>query len=102
MNILEWVLRHNYFSFADRNQLQTDGVAMGTPAAVAVSDLSLTWHEEKKIPPSIITIIYFKRFIDDVLIIGNPHTAHLVLDIIDSATRWLKAITEYFLSDMMY
>ena len=50
ISILEWILKNNYFKFADKTYRQTDGIAMGTPCAVAIADLALSWHEYKNIP----------------------------------------------------
>jgi len=67
LKVLKIVMENNIFKFGDTFWLQTQGTAMGTPAAPLYSILTFGYHENT----SILNIfkprlLYYKRFIDDI------------------------------------
>jgi hypothetical protein len=71
---LHLVLRFNYFQFGDTMWHQTTGTAMGTPVAPAFASLYLAYFEAQLTPEFEASIVYFRRYIDDGLIIWRPRT----------------------------
>ena len=68
LRVLELVMTRNIFQFDDTYWLQTDGTAMGTSAACMYAMLYYAYHERQSILPTHgRNLLYFKRFIDDVL-----------------------------------
>ena len=90
MKILHWVLTHNYYGFNGKIYLQSNGIAMGTPCAVAIADLALAWHEFKNFPILPRDFLY-RRFLDDMLLIGDARIGHTLLTIIGSAPARIDA-----------
>jgi hypothetical protein len=64
-----WVLNSMYLKFEDKHYLQIKGTAMGTPFAVVYAIIYLHYHESTVLSTLRFTPIYFKRFIDDILLI---------------------------------
>jgi len=63
-------MEHNIFSFADTFWLQLSGTAMGTPVACTYAMISFRQYENTEILPEFQpNLIYYKRYIDDIL--GN-------------------------------
>jgi Reverse transcriptase (RNA-dependent DNA polymerase) len=74
IRLLEYVLKNNYCNFDGINYLQVKGTAMGTPVAVAYSNIFL-YGVEKPILAKIVPSFY-TRFIDDIYsIFDNPEDA---------------------------
>lgn len=74
MDLLAFLLTHNYFMFGGVHYLQIQGVAMGTTCAPAYANLFLgAWEKEMLEGPLLecyTKFIYlYKRYIDDVLLI---------------------------------
>jgi len=68
LHVLEIVMNNNVFSFGDTFWLQTDGTAMGTPAAPLYSIITYGVHENTVLLPRYgRNLLYYKRFIDDIL-----------------------------------
>lgn len=69
-DLLEWVLRNNYFEFNGQLYHQIKGTAMGTPCAPMYANLFLISYEEecRKLKPRTWPLKYF-RFIDDIFFI---------------------------------
>ena len=94
MELLRWVLLHNYCSFDDKTYLQKKGTAMGTPTAVVYSNIFLYGIEKKlllKHPP-----LYYTRYIDDIYaIFHNTETAEAYVSDFNSHCEsiTLEAIT---------
>lgn len=71
---LHLILRFNYFQFGDTMWHQITGTAMGTPVAPAFASLYLAHFETQLIPEFETSVVYFRRYIDDGLIIWHPRT----------------------------
>jgi hypothetical protein len=64
------VLSYNYFEYGDTNWKQKAGIAMGTPAAVAIANLYLAFYEQSSVLPLFRSnLVLFNRFIDDLFIV---------------------------------
>ena len=75
MEIVNFVLSNNFFSFEGKSYHQIYGTAMGTPMAPTVANLFMGWLEKKLLDNSPVTIEmkHWKRFIDDICILWlNP------------------------------
>jgi hypothetical protein len=67
IKVLRTIMENNIFTFGDTYWLQTQGTAMGTPAAPLYSILTFGYHENTSILPNFKSqLIYYKRFIDDI------------------------------------
>jgi len=67
LKVLKIIMENNIFKFGDTFWLQTQGTAMGTPAAPLYSILTFGYHENTVIIPTFQSnLIYYKRFIDDI------------------------------------
>lgn len=70
MDLLEWVLRHNYIEFGDTKWLQIKGTAMGTPVAVTFANIYLGMLELELSAKGGTLLrqntLYHKRYIDDI------------------------------------
>ena len=67
------IMKNNVFSFGDTYWLQTSGTAMGTPCACMLATLYFSYHERTKILPKYAShIIFYRRFIDDVICLWSP------------------------------
>ena len=69
VQLSEWVLNNMYLTFCDTHYLQTNGTAMGTPFAVVYAIIYLHHHESTVMSKLRFKPIYFKRFIDDIIVI---------------------------------
>jgi hypothetical protein len=69
LELSSWVLQNMYLSFDGISYLQTKGTAMGTPFAVVYAIIYLHFHESSVVNKLSFKPIYFKRFIDDILLI---------------------------------
>ena len=75
LEALEIVMNQNLFQFDDTYWLQLDGTAMGTNSACLHATISFGVHERRKILPTFqASLLYYKRFIDDVIGIWKPST----------------------------
>ena len=70
MNI---VFRNNLFKFGDTFWRQKSGTAMGTPPAPPYATIFYALHENDMLPRWSERVVFYKRFIDDVLGIWLPH-----------------------------
>jgi len=80
-NILETILRQNYFTFQDRCYQPEKGVAMGSPLSGTMAEIFLQHLENFHIKPLLDSkrISLYSRYVDDILIIydatrTNPET----------------------------
>ena len=64
---------NNFFVFGDMTFKQTNGTAMGTPPAPPYATIYYGLHEAKFLPQYRNHVVFYKRFIDDVLGIWLPH-----------------------------
>jgi hypothetical protein len=70
---LTLVMENNVFMFADTHWLQLAGTAMGTPATCSYATISFGHYEKKHILTKLISnLLYYKRYIDDVIDIWIP------------------------------
>jgi hypothetical protein len=66
-------MKNNVFQFDDCWFHQQNGTAMGTSVACIYATIYYSYHEETKILPTYgSSLLYYKRFIDDVLAIWIP------------------------------
>jgi hypothetical protein len=75
LKVLRIIMENNIFTFGDTYWLQTQGTAMGTPAAPLYSILTFGYHENTSIlnrfKPN---LLYYKRYIDDIFGIWIDNT----------------------------
>jgi hypothetical protein len=68
LQVLETVMTTNVFEFGDTNWLQLKGTAMGTSCACLYATLYYALHERRQLLAKYSTsLIYYRRFIDDIL-----------------------------------
>ena len=70
---LKLVMLNNIFCFGDMTFKQMNGTAMGTPPAPPYATIYYELHEAKFLPQYQKHVVFYKRFIDDVLGIWLPH-----------------------------
>ena len=70
---LKLVMLNNIFSFGDMTFKQMNGTAMGTPPAPPYTTFYYGLHESKFLLKYQKHVVFYKRFIDDVLGIWLPH-----------------------------
>jgi len=76
LDILYWVMRNNYFSFDGAIYHQINGTAMGTPCAPSFANCYMSyieyigrdWVENPEY------ILFYGRYLDDLLLIVRDHT----------------------------
>ncbi len=68
MDLLRWVLTHNYLEFNSQKYLQISGTAMGTPCAPSYANMVLT-EMELPIIESVVQPIIYLRYLDDIFAI---------------------------------
>ena len=73
---LRLVMTMNIFTFGDLTLKQSNGTAMGTPPAPYYATIYYGIHEEKFLPHHAQRVIFYRRFIDDVIGIWCPHNNH--------------------------
>lgn len=76
VSLLDLILTHNYFLFKEIFYLQVAGTAMGSNVAPSFANLFMESYEEQwLLPMGANNIIFYKRYIDDLLIIwqGNEN-----------------------------
>jgi hypothetical protein len=77
LEILEFVMDNNIFSFADSYWLHLSRTAMGTPAACSYATLSFGQYENKVLLPAFKgNLIFYCCYIDDVFGIWLPSTTN--------------------------
>jgi hypothetical protein len=73
MELLRVVMKNNVFQFDDCWFHQQNGTAMGTSVACIYATIYYSYHEETMILPTYrSSLLYYRRFIDDVLAIWIP------------------------------
>jgi hypothetical protein len=68
---IDIVMRNNMLSFGDDYFAQRNSTVMGTSAACAGATIYCTYHEELKLLQPLHQIMFYRRLIDDALIIQN-------------------------------
>ena len=85
---LHLVMTMNIFTFGDLTLKQLNGTAMGTPPASPYATIYYGIHEEKFLPNYSKRVIYYRRFIDNVIGIWCPNQNSQVDD-----TEWTSFIS---------
>ena len=67
------IMTMNIFTFGDLTLKQLNGTAMGTPPAPPYATIYYGIHEEKFLPHHAQRVIFYRRFIDDVIGIWCPN-----------------------------
>ena len=70
---LRLIMTMNIFTFGDLTLKQLNGTAMGTPPAPPYATIYYGIHEEKFLPHQAQRVIFYRRFIDDVIGIWCPN-----------------------------
>ena len=70
-SLIEFILKHNNFTFNNRNFIQTNGTAMGTRMAPSYANLFMAEFEQKLLSLSNVKPFFYVRYIDDIFIIWN-------------------------------
>ena len=70
---LTLVMTNNVFTFGDTYWLQKTGTAMGTPPAPPYANLYYAIHEETFLDSFPGRLLFYRRFIDDIIGIWLPH-----------------------------
>ena len=73
INLLELVLKNNTFEFDGKSYIQLQGTAMGTKLAPAYANIFMGKLEHTILSSAPLQPTYYKRYIDDILIIW-PHS----------------------------
>ena len=73
---LRLIMTINIFTFGDLTLKQLNGTAMGTPPAPPYATVYYGIHEEKFLPHHAQRVMFYRRFIDDVIGIWCPHHNH--------------------------
>ena len=68
LDLVSFVLRNNFFLYHEVVYHQLSGMAMGTPMAVNVANIFLYLHEKTTISTFKLSIMFFGRFVDDLLL----------------------------------
>lgn len=74
LQLLDLVLKCNYFKFGDQTYLQTQGLAMGSPLAYCLANIFMTNFEYchvQQSPNHADKIIAWYRYVDDVFLLYN-------------------------------
>merc|ERR1711920_351963 len=72
MSALEILMRNNIFTFGDTTWIQKQGTAMGAPPAPPWATLYFALCENEFLDEYNVRLLYYKRFIDDILGIWLP------------------------------
>ena len=70
---LRLIMSMNLFTFGDLTLKQLNGTAMGTPPAPPYATIYYGIHEENFLPHHSRRVIYYRRFIDDIIGIWCPN-----------------------------
>ena len=71
LHLLEIILRQNYFQYNNRFYQPNNGISMGSPISSTLAEMYLQYFEKVHMKHYLETrgIIYYKRYVDDLLII---------------------------------
>ncbi|CAG8799154.1 8969_t:CDS:1, partial [Cetraspora pellucida] len=76
--MLNTVISFNYFKALGKIYRQKNGIAIGTNAAVQIAQLTCYAHEHKAMKNRIFEGIFFRSYIDDIIILGNNINESLI------------------------
>ena len=71
IDAIRLLMEHNVFQFGDTFWLQLAGTAMGAPPAPSYANAAFATHENGFLPVTI-SLLFYKRYIDDVFGIWKP------------------------------
>ncbi len=71
LHLLELVLKRNNFQFNGKDYLQIGGTAMGTRVAPSLANFFMSVFEEEHIIPKTDKLIFYRRFLDDIIAIWS-------------------------------
>lgn len=96
-DLLNIVLSHNYFQFADGMYHQIQGTAMGTKMAPAYANLFMAELEERLLEDYTVKPIMWERFIDDILCIwpGTQESLARFMEYLNRAHPTIKFTFEH-------
>jgi hypothetical protein len=75
----ELIIKQNYFELNSKFYLQSQGLAMGAPSSVLLSEIYLQYIEHNQILDLLIKqkIIPYHRYVDDILIVYNTQCTNI-------------------------
>ena len=83
------------FQFEDTNYRQVDGVAMGSPLGPLLADIFMAQMEEK-LKYEITTMSYYRRYVDDTLLICDNQTQAMgLVDAFNNTHPHLRVTVEH-------
>lgn len=100
MDLLELVLKYNYFTFNNKIYMQHRGLAMGSSIAGTIANIYINHLEKKTLgikSSPMDKIIYYKRYVDDTLLLvdGDTNDINKILDTLNKQDRNIKFTVEY-------
>jgi len=99
---LVYVLSHAYVQFEESTYLQTKGLAMGTPSAPMLANITLALSEKSWLARNP-RVKYYTRYIDDVFFVVTASAAQAEIMVTDLYTELgLKITTEMSASSVEY
>lgn len=96
VDLVQFVLENNYFSFDNVVYHQEFGMAMGTPMAVNVANAFLYVSERNTVETFKSSIYLYKRFIDDILMVIastcniDEIQNSLYIELLDIKLKWTQ------------
>jgi hypothetical protein len=80
LTLIKLILNQNYFYHDKKYYEQTNGLAMGAPTSALFTDIFLQYTEHNFIIPIInkYNILYYCRYVDDILILYNEDKFNIV------------------------
>ena len=87
INLLEIVLKNNTFEFNGKQYIQLQGTTMGTKSALAYANIFMGKLEQTVLSSAPLQPSYYKRYIDDILILW-PHSE-------SELTKFISALNNY-------
>jgi hypothetical protein len=75
MQLLETILKQNYFQYNNQIFLTEKGIAMGLPISSTIAEIYIQFLEELYVKQWLDSkhILYYKRYVDDILIIYDQN-----------------------------
>ena len=94
VELLQVILKQNYFMFNNRYFIQEEGLAMGSPLSGLLSDIYLNHYENTYLLSDVnklhTQIIFYARYVDDTFIVFNG-----TLRQIDNLRQYLNNINKH-------
>ena len=89
VDALRLIMDNNIFQFGDTFWHQLSGTAMGAPPAPPYATVAFGIHEETILTEFASTLIFYRRYIDDVFAIWRPHPNPTT-----NATLWSRFVSQ--------